>query len=62
MAEDQQNARLAYRINDAAVAIGLSRSKLYQLINEGRLQKTSLAGRTLIRAEELKRLLDEGTL
>ena len=49
--------RLAYRIDDAAAAVGLSRSKLYKLAEAGQLQMTKVAGRTLVLREDLLALL-----
>lgn len=46
---------LAYRIPDAAHAIGISKSKLYELIAAGEIQKTIIGGRSVILAEELER-------
>ncbi|MBC6982865.1 helix-turn-helix domain-containing protein [Caulobacter sp. 17J80-11] len=48
---------LAYRVNDAAKAIGLSRSTLYELRNEGKLRIVKVAGRALIPCEDLEALL-----
>jgi excisionase family DNA binding protein len=48
---------LAYRVNDAAKVAGLSRSSLYNLIGEGKLRSVVVAGRRLIPAEALRRLL-----
>lgn len=52
---------LAYRIDDAASVLGLSRSKLYQLIKAGELRKERIAGRTLILRRELEALLQRHT-
>jgi excisionase family DNA binding protein len=49
----------AYRINDASRAIGLGRSTLYKLINEGKLKSVTIAGRTLIPRAEIERLIAE---
>lgn len=51
---------LAYRINDASRVSGLGRTKLYQLIGEGRLKVVKIGGRTLIPAVELRRLIMGG--
>jgi excisionase family DNA binding protein len=48
---------LAYRIDDAVKASGLSRSTLYDLISEGRLRSVKVAGRRLIPADALLALL-----
>jgi excisionase family DNA binding protein len=49
--------RFAYRVDDAAAAVGLSRSKLYKLAEAGQLRMTKVAGRTLILREDLLALL-----
>jgi len=49
--------RIAYRIDDAALASGLSRSKLYQLIKSGELRSFLAAGRRLILRAELEAYL-----
>jgi excisionase family DNA binding protein len=40
--------KLAYRIDEAAVAFGLSRSKIYELIGSGELRSIKAGGRRLI--------------
>ena len=56
----QPEERLALRINDAVAVSGLSRSSLYNLINEGTLPSRKIAGRRLILREDLRRLLEIG--
>lgn len=51
------DAALAYPIPDAARVIGSSRSGIYNLISEGKLTPRRLGGRTLILADDLKRLV-----
>lgn len=48
---------LAYRINDAARVAGLGRTKIYQLIADGRLQAIRVGGRRLIPAWSLRSLI-----
>lgn len=48
---------IALRINDAATASGLSRSKIYQLISEGRLHAIKAGGRRLILRSDLEAFL-----
>lgn len=48
---------IAYRINDAAKAMGLSRSTLYSLAKQGRLRIRKIAGRSVIAADDLRALL-----
>lgn len=52
-------ARLALRVNDACVALGISRSSLYELIAAGKLKTAMIAGRRVIPVRELERLLNE---
>ena len=52
---------MAYSISDAAAASSLSRTRLYQLINEGRLEVVKIGRRTLVKARSLERLLETGT-
>lgn len=54
-----EGQKLAYTIPEAAAAIGISRSNLYKMIGEGRLQKRKLGGRVVIMAACLRRLVDE---
>lgn len=48
---------LAYRINDAAVASGLCRSQLYNLMRSGQLPFVEVGKVRIIRANDLRRLL-----
>jgi excisionase family DNA binding protein len=50
--------KLAYRINEAAFAAGLSRSKLYQEIKSGKLRAQKVGGRRLILKKDLMTYLD----
>ena len=48
---------LAYRINDAVRISGLSRSSIYVLMAENKLESIKVAGRRLIPAAALRDLL-----
>lgn len=50
--------KLAYTINEAAMATGISREKLYLLRREGELAMFKIGARTLIRADELRAMID----
>jgi excisionase family DNA binding protein len=50
---------VAYRIDDAARALGLSRSSIYEMVSHGRLTAVKIAGRTLIPATEIRRIVDQ---
>ena len=47
-------ARLLYRVSEAALALGLSRAKVYELINSGALQSVRIDGSRRIRAADLE--------
>lgn len=51
-------ARLAYGIRDAAEAIGLGRSTLYEMMKEGTLRFVKVGNRRLIPADALRSLLE----
>jgi excisionase family DNA binding protein len=48
---------LAYSINEACRVSSLGRTRLYQLINEGRLEVRKIGKRTLIPAASLRALI-----
>jgi excisionase family DNA binding protein len=48
---------LAYRIPDAMAAIGIGRTKIYELVAQGHLRAIRVAGRTLIDAASLRELV-----
>lgn len=52
-------AVLAYRMKDAAHVLGLSVTTLYEMRRKGELPAVRIAGRALIPAEALRRLLAE---
>lgn len=47
---------LLVSIPDAAKALGLGRSKLYELIAEGRLESVTIGRRRLVRTESVRAL------
>lgn len=49
---------LAYSIADAIRVTSIKRTRLYQLINEGRLEVRKIGKRTLIPAASLRHLID----
>lgn len=51
--------RLAFGVADAAAALSVGQSTVWRWIQAGQLRTIKLGGRTLIRREELVRLLDE---
>lgn len=52
-------AKLAYTVDEAGPAIGLSRSTIFEMIRAGEVTAKKVRGRTLIPREELMRLIDE---
>lgn len=51
--------KLAYRVDEACRALGIGRTSLYALIAEKKLRTARVAGRRVIPATELERLLAE---
>jgi len=52
--------RLAYRVDDFCRAIGLGRTKVYELISAGLLRTVVIGGRRLIPREAAEALLKNG--
>lgn len=57
---DQMSPRLAYRIEDAASALGVGRTLMYRLIRDGQLKVVKIGSRSLISASELNAFLARG--
>ncbi len=55
---DQSPEPLAYSVADACRVSSIGRTRLYQLIGEGRLQARKIGKRTLIPAASLRALID----
>lgn len=51
--------RLAYSPQEAADALGVHRSTIYERLNDGTLRSVHVGSRRLIPASELRRLLGE---
>lgn len=60
MSKSPRPAPLAYSIRDAVAVSSISRPRLYQLIREGKLESRKLGRRTIVLADSLRRLLEEG--
>ncbi len=58
MLPSSQQEPLAYGPGEAARLLGVSRSRLYQLIDAGQLESVTLGRRRLIRHRDLEGLLD----
>jgi excisionase family DNA binding protein len=50
--------KLAYSIPEAMRATSLGKTKMYDLIKEGKLQAVRIGGRTVIPAESLQALIN----
>ena len=51
---DEPVVRLLYRVSEVASALGLSRAKVYELINSGALRAVRIDGARRIRAVDLE--------
>ena len=58
MHSEQLPEPLAYSIADACRASSIGRTRLYQLIGEGRLEARKIGKRTLIPAASLRALIE----
>lgn len=56
------NTPMAMSPQDAARAIGISRSSLYRLMKQGRIRTVKLGRRTLVPTSELSALIDKKVL
>ncbi len=52
------NMKLAFRPDEAAVALGVSRSKVYELLNAGLLASVKIGGVRVIPIEALRKLVE----
>jgi excisionase family DNA binding protein len=52
-----QPDKRAYRVGEVPAAYGIGRTKLYELMKEGKLHTVKVGGRRLIPAESLEALL-----
>lgn len=52
-----ESPKLAFTIAEACHAVGIGRSKLYELIGQGRLETRKIGSRTLVLADSLRALL-----
>lgn len=52
-------AKLSYTVDEAAVALGLSRATVWDMLKIGELKAKTLRGRTVIARAELMRVIDE---
>ncbi len=59
--QTHETPKLAYTITEACHSIGIGRSKLYELIGQGRIQIRKIGMRTVIPAESLRALIAGGS-
>jgi predicted site-specific integrase-resolvase len=59
MNDSKNIAPLTLNINDACKAIGIGRTSLYELINEGKLETVIIAGRRLVPVTAIRALIEE---
>ncbi len=50
---------LAYTIPDFCKAVGLGKTKVYEMIKQGRLKSAMLEGRRIVPATEARRIIEE---
>ena len=55
-----ESPKLAFTIAEACHAVGIGRSKLYELISQGRLETRKIGSRTIIPADSLRKLVAHG--
>jgi len=55
-----ETPKLAFTIAEACHAIGIGRSKLYELIGEGRVETRKIGSRTIIPSDSLRGLIADG--
>jgi len=51
--------KFAYSINETARALSMGRTSIYAMIAEGRLDAFKLGRRTLVKADSIRRLVNE---
>jgi excisionase family DNA binding protein len=58
--KNQEPPKLAFTIAEACHAVGIGRSKLYELISQGRVETRKIGSRTIIPTESLRALVAGG--
>jgi excisionase family DNA binding protein len=56
----EAKARLAWRVNDACSALGISRSHIYDLAANGKIRLIKIGSRTVVPDDEVQRIAREG--
>lgn len=49
---------IAASVNETARSLGLGRTKIYELINDGKLTTIKIGRRTLVKADSIRALID----
>jgi hypothetical protein len=52
--------RLAYRVKSFCTAIGIGRTKFYELVRTRKIKTIIIGGRRLVPADEAQRIIREG--
>lgn len=50
--------RITYSIKETGKALGIGRTLIYEMIDDGRLEVIKVGRRTLVKAASIKRLVD----
>jgi excisionase family DNA binding protein len=58
--DNRATTRLAWRVNDACPALGISRSHLYDLAAAGKIRLIKIGRRTVVPDDEVQRIAREG--
>lgn len=58
--QKHESPKLAFTVAEACHAVGIGRSKLYELIGEGRIEIRKIGSRTIIPADSLRALVEVG--
>jgi excisionase family DNA binding protein len=58
--QNPESPKLAFTVAEACHAVGIGRSKLYQLISQGRIETRKIGSRTIILADSLRDLVANG--
>lgn len=53
----QTSNRLSYTVRDFCAAVGIGRSKFYELVGDGKLNTVKLGTKTLVTAAEAERFI-----
>jgi excisionase family DNA binding protein len=60
ISDRERDRRVAWRVNDACAALGISRSHLYVLARGGKLRIVKIGNRSVVPDEDVQRLASKG--